>query len=154
MKTVCELNNFFMRDLEVHSLGRVDGDEISMNCSFDYDLFCHNDDCRKIRMVLRVCVSPDSEKKSRNCPYEIKSEIEGLFTFQEDLSDEQMGYLIRVNSMTILYGILRGEVANVTGSFPSGKFLLPTVMMQDVVREIEERKEEASSSPIEPHADK
>jgi len=143
MKPVCELNNFFLRNLEVSGADKIDTKEVSMSCAFDYDLFCHDDDCRQVRMVLRVMVGPDNDEENQTCPYEIKAEIEGFFAFSDELSDKQMGYLIRVNSMTILYGILRGEIANVTGSFPSGKFLLPTVMMQDVVKEIEGRKSKA-----------
>lgn len=140
MKPVCELNNFFLRNLEVKGGDKIKSESISMSCGFDYDLFCGDNDCRQVRMVLRVFIEPDKDEDTQTCPYEIKAEIEGFFTFSDELSDEQMGYLTRVNSMTILYGILRGEIANVTGSFPSGKFLLPTVMMQDVVKEIEERK--------------
>jgi preprotein translocase subunit SecB len=143
MKPVCELNNFFLRHLEVSGADKIDTSEISLHCALDYDLFCNDQDDHKIRMVLRVKVTPDKNEETQTCPYEIKAEIEGFFTFSDELSDEQMGYLVRVNSATILYGILRGEIANVTGSFPSGKFLLPTVMMQDVVGEIEERKEKA-----------
>ncbi len=143
MKPICELNNFFLRHLEISGADKIETTEISLNCAFDYDLFCNDQDDHKIRMVLRIKVTPDMNEEAQTCPYEIKAEIEGFFTFSEELSDKQMGYLVRVNSATILYGILRGEVANVTGSFPSGKFLLPTVMMQEVVKEIEERKEKA-----------
>ena len=139
MKPVCELNNFFLRHLEVSGADKIDAREISLHCAFDYDLFSNDQNDHQIRMVLRVEVIPDCKEESQTCPYEIKAEIEGYFTFSDELSDKQMGYLTRVNAATILYGILRGEVANVTGSFPSGKFLLPTVMMQDVVEEIENR---------------
>jgi len=146
MKLICELNNFFLRYLEISGADKIEAAEISLHCAFDYDLFCNNQDDHKIRMILRVKVTPDMNEPDQTCPYEIKTEIEGFFTFSDELSNEQMGYLVRVNSATILYGILRGEIANITGSFPSGKFLLPTVMMQDVVKEIEERKRGQSIS--------
>jgi transcriptional regulator with XRE-family HTH domain len=38
------------------------------------------------------------------------------------------------------HGIVRGEIASSTGSFAGGKFNLPTVDMQDVVKAVEERK--------------
>jgi hypothetical protein len=50
-----------------------------------------------------------------------------------------MQYLIRVNGGTILYGILRGEIAAFTGSFPGGKFNLPTVNMMEIVKDCEEK---------------
>jgi hypothetical protein len=51
-----------------------------------------------------------------------------------------MNTLVRVNGVSILYGILRGIIANATGMFPNGKFLLPTVMPQDIVKKIEAEK--------------
>ena len=42
--------------------------------------------------------------------------------------------------MTILYGILRGEIANITGSFKGQKYIIPSIMVQDVVNDTEARK--------------
>ena len=140
MNLVCDLNEFFIRDLQINGIDAINAESLSMTYGIDYDLSCKNEDCHEIRMVLRFRLEPDKAEEVRTCPYEIKATIEGFFTFSKDLDYKQMAYLVRVNSATILYGILRGEVANVTGSFPAGKFLLPTVMMQDVVKEIEERK--------------
>ena len=53
------------------------------------------------------------------------------------MDEEQMQALIRINGSAILYGILRGEIAVFTGSFPGGKFVLPAVYMQDVVKDVE-----------------
>ena len=140
MNAVCELDDFFIRNLEINGIDRIEAAAIAITGGFDYDLFCHDKNCRQIRMVFRAFFGPDKDVEPRTCPYEIKATIEGFFTFKDDLNDKQMAYLVRVNSASILYGILRGEIANITGSFPAGKFLLPTVMMQDVVKEIEERK--------------
>jgi len=123
-----------------------DSPEESASFGFDYDLSCNKDNPREIRMLLRFSLGPNQEEGSPTCSYNIYAEIEGFFTFSEDLGDDQMGYLCRVNSATILYGILRGEIGNVTGSFRGGKFLLPTVMMQDVVNQVEADKAEAAES--------
>ena len=144
MNLVCELNEFFVRDLQINGTDKIDSKSVSMTYGFDYDLSCKDEDCHQVRMVLRVTLGPDKSEEMRTCPYEIKATIEGFFTFSDELDDKQMAYLVRVNSATVLYGILRGEVASVTGSFPAGKFLLPTVMMQDVVKEIEDRKSKES----------
>lgn len=139
MKLVCDLNNFFMRQLDVRCTEITDNTDLSINCNFDYDLFFNDEDDHKVCMILKVSIGPNETIKSHS-PYEINAAIQGFFTFSDDLSDEQMSYLVRVNSATILYGILRGEIASVTGSFSAGKFLLPTVMMQDIVTEIEQRQ--------------
>ncbi len=141
MKPVCELEDFFVNQLRVDWL-KPDPDrtEESASFGFEYDLSWHKDNPHRIRMVMQFVLGPNKENEQAPCPYGINTEIEGFFKFSEDIEDEKMGYLCRVNSLTILYGILRGEIANVTGSFRGGKFILPTVMMQDIVKDIEERK--------------
>jgi preprotein translocase subunit SecB len=138
---VCELQEFFIHDLAVEWLNPEESESESFSLGFDYDLSCHANDPHLVRMIMRFWLGRAANDDAPRCPYSIHVEIEGFFSFPADLEEGQMAYLCRVNSMTILYGILRGEIANVTGSFPGGKYILPTVMMQDVVNEIEERKE-------------
>lgn len=141
MKPVCELDQFFINKLWVEWLKPDPAiDKESVSFGFDYDLSCKKENPRLIRMVMRLILGPNEAEADGTCPYAIDTEIEGFFKFDDDIEDRKVGYLCRVNSLTILYGILRGEIANVTGSFPGGKYILPTVMMQDVVNEIEERK--------------
>jgi hypothetical protein len=143
MNPVCTLDEYFIHCLNVNWLNPDSNAEIeSMSYSFDYDLSCHKQNNRKVRMLLSFWLGPNKDMETSACPYEIHAKIDGYFTFNDDLDEKQMAYLSRVNSATILYGILRGEVGNVTGSFPSGKFLLPTVMMQDVIDMIEKEKAE------------
>ena len=142
MKPVCELDQFFINKLHVDWLDPdPDCENESVSFGFDYDLSCNSEDPYMIRMVMRYMQGPNKDETSTVCPYEIFTEIEGYFKFSEDIEDEKMSYLCRVNTLTILYGILRGEIANIPGSFQGGKFILPTVMMQDVVDEVEKRKD-------------
>lgn len=154
MKLVCELEQFFINQLRVDWLNpNPDSEKESASFGFDYDLSCNTDNPSRIRMVMRFMLGPNKEVEEATCPYEIFTEIEGFFKFPEDIEDKKMGYLCRVNTLTILYGILRGEIANVTGSFPGEKYILPTVMMQDVVNEVEERKDVERQKVIEEKAD-
>lgn len=142
MNAVCELEDFFINQLQVDWL-RPDPNrkEESVSFGFDYDLSWHNENPHRVRMIMRFVMGANKQEENSSCPYGIKAEVEGFFKFSEDIDDQKMAYLCRVNSLTILYGILRGEIANVTGSFRDGKFILPTVMMQDVVKDVEARKE-------------
>ena len=69
-----------------------------------------------------------------------EAEIVGFFTFPEGTESTRIEQLVRLNGCTVLYGVLRGLIANTTGSFPGGKFILPTFMMQDVVAEVEKKR--------------
>jgi len=139
---VCELETFNLSKLHVEALNSSDNNEFSAMHSFAYDVLCRKDEPRIKKLVMQYSLVPNQEDEKPRCPYAINVEIEGVFSFPDVTPDDKIDYLCRVNGLTILYGILRGEIANVTGSFKKGKFILPTVMMQDVVQDIEKRKAE------------
>ena len=140
MKPVCELEDFHVNKLIVEGVDWEKNGRLSASYGFDYELSCRTDNPHIMKMIMRYSIQPNPQEASPLCPYSIHTEIEGIFSFPEETEELKQEYLCRVNGLTILYGILRGEIANVTGSFKNGKFVLPTVMMQDVVKEVEARK--------------
>ena len=60
-------------------------------------------------------------------------------------SDKKDFYLL-VNGSLILYGILRGIVANSTGVFRIKKFMFPTVMMHEEVKRFIEKKDKLNKA--------
>lgn len=70
--------------------------------------------------------------------YEVDLTIVGAFQIEQS-SDEgpdggKIGYLAALNGSTILYGIVRGELTSLTSSFPGGRYLLPAVYMNEVLK--------------------
>lgn len=110
--------------------------------TIDYRVLRNPDHERDFSLILNVMTY--SDKYPGGSVYSIDSEIAGIFTFTDDATEEEMQYLIRVNGATILYGLLRGEIATVTGAFPEGKYVLPAVYMQEVLPEIDKRKASAA----------
>jgi hypothetical protein len=145
---VCELETFNINKLHVECLNSETDNQFSAMYSFDYNILCQPDNPRVKKMIAQYSLVPNPDDAKPRCPYAINVEIEGVFSFPEDMPEEKMGYLCRVNGLTILYGILRGELANVTGSFKGGKFILPTVMMQDVVKDVEARKAKSHEATL------
>jgi len=143
VKPVCELEDFHVNKLMIEGVDWESSGRLSASYGFDYDLACRTDNPHLVKVTMRYSIRPNSSDPSPLCPYSIQTEVEGVFSFPEGTDEMKQEYLCRVNGLTILYGILRGEIANVTGSFKNGKFILPTVMMQDIVKEIEERKAKA-----------
>lgn len=142
MQLVCELEDFFLTRLNVEALNCApDLEAHAARISFDYDLAAAVEDEHRIKMEMSFSMNAAPEEEPSRCPYAIDAVIVGYFKFPQDLEDKQIAYLCRVNTMTMLYGILRGQIATMTGSFPHGKFTLPAVMMQDVVIQIEKRKQ-------------
>jgi preprotein translocase subunit SecB len=134
---VCHLDEFFMTRVNVawHEPGQPEN--VDIDFLFDYDVAQHATEKNRFRLAFRLGVK---SKTSTPVDYSLDSEIVGFFRFPEEATAEIMQRLIRLNGCTILYGILRGQLANITGSFPRQKLILPTVMMEDVVNQIEREK--------------
>lgn len=135
---VCHLEEFYLTRVNVAWVEPpAEVNELDLNLAFDYSVFRHKDDPLRYRLTLRLSSVPQSPDPMG---YQMDCEISGFFRFPEDSTEPKREYLIRVNGCTILYGILRGQFAGITGSFPNRPLLLPTVMMEDVVKEIEAKR--------------
>lgn len=134
---VCHLDEFFMTRVNVAWHEPTQPGSVDIDYLFDYDVARHTTEKQRFRLAFRLA---SKSKTSTPVDYSLDCEIVGFFEFPEDATEESMQSLIRLNGCTILYGILRGQLANITGSFPRRKMVLPTVMMEKVVNDIEQEK--------------
>lgn len=137
---VCHLEEFFMTRVNVAWHEPAESGSVEIDFLFDYDVARHATEKNRFRLAFRVGVK---SKTPAPVDYSLDCEIVGFFSFPAGTTDELMQRLVRLNGCTILYGILRGQLANITGSFPRQKLILPTVMMEDVVHQIEQEKSQA-----------
>ena len=81
------------------------------------------------KLRMRVCVAPTYRNRRPESP-RVEIEVGGRFLIPESDSDSTRNYLLLYNGGMILYGIMRGQLASMTGALPGGKFLLPTIDMK------------------------
>ena len=136
----CHLDEFFMTRVNIAWHEPVKSGSVDVDYLFDYDVARHATERNRFRLAFRAGVK---SKTPTPVDYSLDCEIVGLFRFPEDSTEDTMQGLIRLNGCTILYGILRGQLANITGAFPRQKLIMPTVMMEEVVNEIEREKAKA-----------
>lgn len=79
-------------------------------------------------------------KKDEPIGHQIECVINGEFLIPEEMDVDKREGLLRVNGLSILYSTLRGVLGNLTGSFPGDKLCLPTIVPNELVKEIEEKK--------------
>lgn len=138
---VCHLEEFHLTRMNVAWHEPRESGNVDVSYGFDYDVSRHVSAKHRYRLRFRV----DSQSLTPEpIGYALDCEIVGFFSFPESTPQKDVDCLIRHNGCTILYGILRGQLATITGSFPHRKLILPTVMMEDVVKEVEERKGKAA----------
>jgi preprotein translocase subunit SecB len=148
----CQLDDFHFRRLAVEWHEPRETGQVNVNYQFDYDVGRHTSEKARYRLVFRMSAKSDTPVP---VGYSVDAEIVGFFHFLPDTPLEKMELLIRVNGSTILYGLLRGQIASLTGQFPQRKLILPTFMMSDVVQDIEStkaeiRKAKKASKPAKP----
>lgn len=127
---ICKINCEWKEDFQKYSKNNT--------LSIDYDILKNTDNENLFRLDLFVKNTP--EQKS-NGTY-IDTKIVGYFEFDKDSSENDKEVSIRYSGFPLLYSTLRGHICSATSSFPCGSFLLPTIMVKEVVSAIEEKKQE------------
>jgi len=142
MTPVLSLEEFFLTKLNIEwkaPAGNVKVSVESVDMNFEYDVARHVKDPLRRRMIFRAKCS-EKTKKDERVGYVIEAEIVGLLVISDSGDEKRNEAIFRINGVSLLLGILRGMVATTTGSFPGGKFNIPSIMPQTIVKNIEEEK--------------
>lgn len=147
MKTpICQLDDFFFTHLEVKwNEPEATTDVTSLTSRFDYDVFRRNDNDHHYMLRFRSAFEEKTDD-DRTVGFEIESTLAGLISLPEKTCAEDCEKIVRFNGVALLWGVLRGQLATMTGSFPGGKFNLPTIMPDEIVKMVEARKAEKAKS--------
>lgn len=136
MIATLQLNNFFVDSFSFETNpfydpkvkeNRIPG---QIGCSFEVRA-TREEGKIPYSIVFKVTIDPAKEKPSLD-PYAIKFNIVGLFTLDGSLSDEERHRVLSLNGGTILYGIIRGIVAQTTGSGAFGKYIMPAINLVEI----------------------
>lgn len=142
MNTPILLDEFLLRKLNIEWLDGKPQDEAMYSLGFHFDVKSNSENKNNFLLSLSVNFIPVDNQ------YGLKVEtiIDGFFTLSEEFTTPgKKEYTLLVNGATILYGILRGQVAMISGSFPKGKMKLPTVMMVDEVKKFFDTKQQVET---------
>lgn len=85
------------------------------------------------QLVLRVRYLPKPEREG-GLPYSIDVTGRGFFSFPDpEMSEEQRFQMLVFNGTSILFGLLRAEVAHITALGAAGSMLLPAVDLSGII---------------------
>lgn len=148
MKTVCQLNDYNFTKLSIEWVPAGNGEEFVVNnlsTKFNYDVYTNPDDELEYLMRFRAIFHEETEENER-LGYQIESEIYGNFTLDKSVTAEQRPLLIRQNGVSVLLGLIRAQIGTNTGSFYGSKLVIPTLMPQEIVTEVEKAKAKAKKA--------
>jgi preprotein translocase subunit SecB len=144
-KPVCEMQSYNLTHILADWAMPEEGDPPSCAVNIGYDVAQNVEAPDHYRLTFRARLQ-EKDAVDRDTGYYVEAHIVGYFSFPASVSEDDREYLIRVNGGAILYGILRGHIASLTGLHPAGPLMLPTVMMHDIVMDIE--KTLANDAPV------
>ncbi len=139
------LDDFGLTHLEIHCEPvRATPGEMTHAIGLDYQVGFRKDNPSASRLGMEF---RDSVKDKNGAELlRIKAAITGFFTFPEDTPLPKRERIIRVNGLTILYGVLRGLLMPAVAAFPMPfRYILPTIDMIQVIKKAEEKKQAAAS---------
>jgi preprotein translocase subunit SecB len=139
MVNYLRLETYIIRRIHLEWQGPVDGCEravqsLTLKATDKQDA----QNPRKYRLRLNATITLDKSKENA-CGFLADVLIEGVFIVPDGLTPEQENSLIHGNGATLLYGVLRGELAAHTGSFPKGRLLLPTIPLRKMAQDIADK---------------
>ena len=98
----------------------------------------HTKDAGKYRLTLEMQVKPSAKKEKEFFPYQIAVKGRAFFTFKDPCPREEADKALRLNGASILFGLLRAQVAQITAQSVHGQFLLPVMNFVELAKSRDE----------------
>lgn len=94
----------------------------------------HNQDHAKYLLTMDIQIRPASKTEKAFFPYLVGVKGRGFFLFKEPCPNDEAQRTLRLNGASILYGLLRAQVAQITAQSIHGQFLLPAMNFVELAK--------------------
>ena len=99
----------------------------------DFEVKAHAKD--KDRFLIRMQVDLNKGQAfKKNGGYQVQMQIVGWFKFEKDVDGNTKKKMLYTNATSILYGVARTVVAQLSGTLGTKKFILPAVNLLEIAR--------------------
>jgi preprotein translocase subunit SecB len=100
----------------------------------DIDYAIASDDNNRKRVFVKISINEEDKQSPR---YVIVAECVGIFDLSdfEGLSEKDKQSLIHYSAVSIVLNSLRGYIASMTAHSPLGKYMLPSIDMNDLIKQ-------------------
>lgn len=92
-------------------------------------------DPNRFMLVLSIAIGPDKEKPQQAPAYNVNVTGRAFYTFQEPHTREEVDKFLNLHGAAILYGLLRGQVAQITALGPHGQMLMPSLDFVEIQKQ-------------------
>lgn len=122
---------FFVEELTVKANSDYDSKKpITGGLFVDYDIL----KSEKKSLLFKIPMVIEINKNNNNSPYQIFMRLNGFFCYPEGTEENYINKTIGLNAPSILYGVARGIIAQVTANYEYGKFIIPAVNLIEILK--------------------
>lgn len=100
-------------------------------------------------MVLLGITCTHCEAEDTKGQLHLEADVRGFFSLPDDAPEDFIEQVVPLNCYAMLYGLIRGIVAQATGMTRQGTILLPTINLMEALQPTDE-PDEAREDPITP----
>lgn len=136
------LEAYFIASISMDTNQQFDSDVESYegDISVEPEILMRKVDDSVRQLVLRVRYMPKHDREG-GLPYSIDVTGRGFFSFPDSgMAEEQRFQMLVFNGASILFGLLRAEVAHITALGAAGSMLLPAVDLSGILADWIEEK--------------
>lgn len=129
MKAIMQLENYSVENVKFtinkdSYYANINDKDSTDAYDFGFEIFKSADGDK---FLVEFNMSCNEAEENAGSPYSFSLTINGIFGFEKDVSKEAMEKMVGLNCVSILYGLARGIIAQISAHTPKGKIILPTV---------------------------
>ena len=99
----------------------------------DFQVKAHAEDNNKYLLMMQVDLNKGKAFK-KSGGYQIHMQILGWFKFTDELNEDAKTRMLFANAASILFGVARTIVAQLTGTLGQSRFILPSVNLLEIAK--------------------
>jgi preprotein translocase subunit SecB len=108
--------------------------DTSFSTHVDFNLYGTKENPLKYTVEIILKISPLTDQEVY-LPYEIALILQGIFLFEEGMEDEEIGYHLNISCTSMLYGVARNIIHQLTGQSSYGAIIIPAVQFSKIAGE-------------------
>ena len=118
----------------IKEFDQFDALKATYNINVDYDIACVTEDEQTFRIKVIINIYPPKDEEMF-LPYKLDTVYEGIFHFEDKIDEDEKKFHLNISCPSMLYGIIRGNVKQITGDANYGPILLPTIQFASIAEE-------------------
>jgi preprotein translocase subunit SecB len=134
MQALLNIKEYFVDEISVrtnHDFAKKDVSTSVVNVDFEIK----RSNANPLEFMIPMTIEVNNQETSFSvAEYLVVLKLTGFFCFVEGTDEEIINKMIGPSGLSILYGVARGVVAQVTGNSWHGKFILPSMNFIELMK--------------------